>query len=1091
MSKLYHSMRPPFRGLFAVIALTLSLFASGPEAHAAGTAGMSRGGEFATDPSTADAPRAEASVQNPPSGTTISVSVNRAFVVTGFVADDATGEPMAGVTVYFKDTQIGTVTDMHGVYRLESTKDPKGMTIVFSFVGMETQAVVYKGQQQVDVRMKTDAADIENIVVTGYGNIRRESFTGNSVSISKSELLKASKTNVMKAIQNFDPSFRIKENTQWGSDPNALPEVYIRGESGIGTKELDRDEFSKTNLKDNPNLPIFILDGFEISAQKLYDMDPNRIENVTILKDAAATALYGSRAANGVVVITSVTPKPGKLNVSYTMTADVVAPDLSDYNLLNAAEKLEVERLAGSYDPERVNVVNNLINETTARQEYNAKLANIAKGVDTYWIGKPLRTAFNHKHSIYIDGGSNALRFGVDFQYANQDGVMKGSKRDRIGAGFYLQYVYKNLSIRNYASFQQTDSEESPYGSFSKYTTALPYDVYLDENGNYLETLREWGYGSTSNRENPLYEAGLHNFDRSKTQEFINNLSVNWNITNHLLLKGQFSMTKTLDDSDRFYDPLSKQSGNIQQLSNKNLTAGTLYTSRGNGMTYDLSAFLAYNRDFSGHNINFQAGINMLDNQSTSYSATYVGFPSGALSSINYAQRLEGKPVNDKSIQRTVGFLGALNYSYRNIYLLDLSARFDGNSSFGENNRFAPFWSAGVGLNIHNYAFMKDSFVSRLKVRASYGQLGKINFPTTAARTTYSILTDEWYKTGYGATLVALGNPDLSWETTNELDAGFELGLWQDRIYTKFTYYNKLTKDLVNTVTIPSSTGFTSYYDNVGEIRNRGIEIDLRVTAVQSKDLLVIFNANLAHNQNRIMKISESLKEYNRRVQEMVNSGNIFMDDFMSTPFMQYVEGISQNSIWGMKSLGINPATGEEVFITPDGRITDRWSSSQQQVLGATDPKIQGSFGVNIEWKGISLYASFLYEAGGQRYNQTLADKVEGVSVYSSNVDRRVLEDRWSHPGQVALYKKLDPGREGVQKTRPTSRFVQDYNMLELSSLTLGYEFPRELIAPLRLSRLRLEVGANDLFHASSVKQERGLSYPYARTFTFSLMASF
>lgn len=1015
---------------------------------------------------------------------------SRKRLLLGQVLSKQTKQPLAGVTVYVKGGRHGNVTDSEGKYILEfePLPAPQKTTIVFSFVGMEPQEVAYTGQTRINVSLNESANEVENVVVTGYANIRKESFTGNTVSISREELQKVSKTNVMKAIQTFDPSFRIKENNNWGSDPNALPEVYIRGESGIGTKELDQDPYSKANLKDNPNLPVFILDGFEITAQKLYDMDPNRIENVTILKDAAATALYGSRAANGVVVITSVAPTPGKLNVSYSMVGDVVTPDLSDYNLMNAAEKLELEMLAGCYDPTKID--SNPTKENLMR-EYYAKYANVKKGVDTYWLAKPLRTAFNHKHSLYIDGGSDAFRFGVDLLYSKKDGVMKGSKRDQFGAGVFLQYVYKNVSIKNQTSFQQTDSQESPYGSFSTYTTALPYDEFKDENGKYLEGLRDWDSEVlVLNRENPLYEAGLQNFNKTKVQEFINNLSVNWNITPYLLLKGQFSITKLIDDTDIFWDPLSKHDSSFVLASDK-LSAGSLSTSRGNDMRYDFKTYLSFNRSFRDHNINAQAGVNILSTSSTSLYTQYKGFPSGALNSVNYAQYLDGKPVSSESTTRMISFIAGVNYSFKNIYLLDASCSFDGNSAFGKEKRFAPFWSSGVGLNIHNYAFMKGSVVNYLKLRASYGQTGKINFPAYAARTTFKILSDEWYKTGFGAALKALGNPNLKWETTNTLDAGFELGLWNNRIYTKFTYYNKLTKDLINDVTVPSSTGFTTYRDNIGEITNRGIEIDLRITAVQNKNMLLVFNANLGHNTNKLTKISESLKEYNRRVQEKINKGNIFSDAYMTQPFTQYVEGASINSIWGMKSLGINPASGEEVFLTKDGRIIDKWVTSQQQVLGVTDPKIRGSFGFNLMWKQFTLFASFLYEAGGQRYNQTLADKVESVNVYSSNVDRRILSDRWSHEGQHALYKKLQTGRNGFEKTRSTSRFVQNYNMLEMSSMSLGYEFKKSTIAPLRMSMLRLEIGATNLFHVSSVDQERGLSYPFARTFTFSIMASF
>ncbi|EJW94691.1 protein containing TonB-dependent receptor, plug domain protein, partial [gut metagenome] len=216
------------------------------------------------------------------------------------------------------------------------------------------------------------------------------------------ELLQVNKTNVIQALQAFDPSFRIGENLAMGSDPNALPEVSIRGNSGLGAGELDIDVTNKASLKNNPNLPTFIMDGFEISVTKLYDMDPSRIESITILKDAAATAMYGSRAANGVVVITTVTPKPGKLNVSYSFIGEVEMPDLTDYDLLNAREKLELEQKAGCFDPNSGHSINGLM----LFKEYNAKLYNIQRGIDTYWLSQPLRTAFNQTHSLYVDGGS-------------------------------------------------------------------------------------------------------------------------------------------------------------------------------------------------------------------------------------------------------------------------------------------------------------------------------------------------------------------------------------------------------------------------------------------------------------------------------------------------------------------------------------------------------------------------------------------------------------------------------------------------------------------------------------------------------------
>ena len=678
--------------------------------------------------------------------------------VTGTVMD-MQGNTLPGSTILIQGTSLGVVTDVNGKFTLEIPQ-MDSVVLVVSFVGYETRYVALGNEQkELTIKLKEDVTEMDEVVVTGYGKVRKESFTGSSVSVSKEQLMKVSKTNVLKALQAFDPSFRIQTNNQWGSDPNALPEMYIRGRSGVGVKQLDPNYTSKGNLQNNPNLPTFIMDGFEISVQKLYDMDPSRIANITILKDAAATALYGSRAANGVVIITTVAPKPGKLNISYGLTGEVTMPDLSAYNLMNAKEKLETEVLAGAFEPYQSDVA------ITLEKRYNAKLNNVVKGIDTYWLSLPLQTAFNHKHSLFVEGGSENLRFGVDLSYYNEDGVMKESFRDRLGAGVTLDYHLKNLQVKNQTTYNITKSKETPYGSFSNYANALPYNVYKDENGRYLEEVESWGESGTF--PNPMYEASLNNFDKSQTEEFINNLSINWNINPYLLLKGQFSLTRQFSNSRRFLDPLSKQ--NTNPISDYNTTSGELHTTDGNNFNWDMQATLSYNRTINKHNLNFLVGINQRATKTESVSAQYRGFPNGTLNSQNYAEEVYEKPRSSENSTRLVGFLGTLNYSYNNIYLLDASVRMDGSSEFGSDKRFAPFGSFGVGINIHNYKFMKDwGKFDILKIRGTYGETGKVNFPSYVARTTFKILTDEWYKTGLGASLMALGNKDLTWERTKE-----------------------------------------------------------------------------------------------------------------------------------------------------------------------------------------------------------------------------------------------------------------------------------------------------------------------------------
>lgn len=439
---------------------------------------------------------------------------------------DSNKEPIPGASIIVKGTRTGTSTNIEGEFTLDVKSDK--VTLEISFIGMKKQTLQVDAtrRKSLEITLVDDVKTLEDVVVTGYSNVRKTSFTGSSTQITGDDLRKVSQTNVIDAMQSFDPSFRLMTNTQFGSDPNALPEMYIRGRSGVGVRDLDKDQLSKSNLENNPNLPTFIMDGFEVSIEKVYDLDPTRIESMTILKDAAATAIYGSRAANGVVVITTVAPKPGEVRVSYNFTGTLEMPDLRDYNLANASEKLEIERLAGLFDVSAGDNMGNIINS------YSKKYVQIRKGVDTNWLVLPLRNSFDHKHSVYVEGGTQNLRYGVDASYNGTKGVMKGSSRDRYSVGFSLDYRMKSLQVKNTVSFTHTKSTESPYGSFSDYTSMQPYDTPY-EDGILVEQLAFSKTDRNSAANNPLYEATLANYDWNAYDEITNNLSLNWYLTDH------------------------------------------------------------------------------------------------------------------------------------------------------------------------------------------------------------------------------------------------------------------------------------------------------------------------------------------------------------------------------------------------------------------------------------------------------------------------------------------------------------------------------------------------------------------------------
>ncbi|WP_099290709.1 SusC/RagA family TonB-linked outer membrane protein [Butyricimonas sp. Marseille-P3923] len=1010
---------------------------------------------------------------------------------------DGKGEPLPGVTILIKGTKLGMVTDIDGKFKVEIPQMDSTI-LVFSFIGMETIHYRLSNDRKNDgkelvITMKEDVEEMDEVVVTGYGNIRKESFTGSSVSVKREDLLKASSTNVIQALSSFDPSFRIQQSNKWGSDPNAIPEIYIRGRSGIGVKELDKDALSKSSLKNNPNLPVFIMDGFEVSVQKVYDMDPMRVENIQILKDAAATAMYGSRAANGVVVITTVAPKPGEVTISYSLTGTVSMPDLSDYNLASAREKLEIETKAGIYTTKYYMTWRQALNA------YNERLLRVQEGVNTDWLSLPLRNALNHKHSLSIEGGNADLRYGLDLAYNNNNGVMKDSYRNTVNLGFHVDYRLKNLQVVNYIEYNYMKANESPYGDFSDYAHLQPYDRPYDKNGDIIKGKLDFSKRTHSETQlnNPLYEALLANFDIEKGDVFIERLMAQWYLTDYFYLKGQFAITKELNKRERFIDPLSS---NVSATGEDSALAGDLYLTKGESTNWDMQVGAYFSKVFGGHAVNASAVMNATSRFSETTSSHYRGFPSGEYHSPNYAAEIYVKPNKNQGESRLAGFLLMANYTWNDIYLADVSARFDGSSEFGSDQKWAPFWSFGAGVNVHNYSFWRSSkIINRLKLRASYGQTGKVNFPSYSAKTVYKTF-DRWYIGGFGVALRALGNRDLKWETTNKLNVGADMEFWNSRISLVFDYYHNKTVDLITDVTLPGSAGFSSYKSNLGETLNEGIDIQFRFNIVQNKDWQVALWGNLNHNTNKILKVSDALKAYNSQVNEYyqaaeedqtssadwIAEGKTYKD--FIKPVMKYEEGSSLTAIYGVRSLGIDPTNGKELYQYRNGKVSNVWKATEEVVLGDTEPKASGSFGINATYKNFSLFASFAYEWGKQTYNETLVMNVENADIQGSNVDKRVLTQRWEKPGDITPLKDI---QDMDHVTLPTSRFVQDENVLSLSALTVSYDFNSAWLRKIYLKTLRLEASTNELFRLSTVKQERGTSYPFARSVNFSLRATF
>lgn len=996
--------------------------------------------------------------------------------VRGLVTDKS-GVGLPGVTVMIKGTTIGVTTNEQGKYEM-TLPSASDLILVFSFIGMETQEIK-ANQDEVNVVMKEAVASLEEVVVTGMFTRRAESYTGSVQTIRADQLMKAGNQNVLQSLKNIDPSFMVLDNLEFGSDPNRMPSIQLRGQSGF--PDL------KGQYATDPNQPLFIMDGFETSMEKINDLDMNLVESITLLKDAAAKAIYGSKAANGVVVIETRRPEAGKLKLTYTGSVDVSAPDLSSYDLCNAAEKLEVERLAGRYASE------NVTQQMALLKKYNALKEEVERGVNTYWLSKPLRTGIGHKHSIYLEGGDEYLRYGVDLSYQKVTGVMKGSDRSNLAGGVTLTYRHKSLQFRNKLSVTYNQSEDSPWGSFSDYANLNPYWRAYDENGNLLSELGE------DKVSNPMWNASINTRYTSDYLDVTNNFYGEWTMVENLKLTGRFGITKKTSGEKVF-----KPAGHTDF---KDYTTDELFNRRGT-YTDMIGDMLSMNGDL-GLNYSFMAGKHLFflnanaSMSETNYdSKTYMaeGFPNDNMDHISFATQYyeNGKPDGEENISRNIGVMAAVNYSYDDRYLADLSYRLSGSSEFGANKRWGNFWAVGIGWNVHREAFMEHvDFVNLLKLRGSTGYTGSQGFSSYQAIATFDYYKNTSYGGEVGAYLLSLANPDLQWQRKQDNNIGLDVNLFRNRLQMKFDYYVANTTGLLTDVTVPPSMGFATYRENLGKTQNNGWQANLNVRVYENVERNTTINVfvNAAHNKNKIKKISNALKTFNEE-QDANKVSTDSKDETVkleqTTPSVRFEEGQSMNAIWAVRSLGIDPVNGREIFVKRDGSVTYEWNPADQVVCGDALPKVNGNFGLNMVWRGLNLNVIFSYKWGGQLYNSTLVQRVENANLTETsnlyNVDRRVYAQRWKTPGDIARFKSITE----TGYTHPTSRFVEDQNDLTLSSVNIAYDLKElRFMKRIPIERLRLAFYMNDVFTASSIRIERGTNYPFARNFSFSLQATF
>lgn len=1017
-------------------------------------------------------------------------------LITGKVYDEQ-GAPLPGASVISvggKDKRTA-VTDINGEFVIQVSPGTSALSI--DYLGFQNKNVRLGKTNSYHVSMITDTKAIDEVVVNGMYERKKESFTGATTTFSKEELFQVGNQNLVKSLKNLDPAFNIVENLDMGSNPNATPEIQMRGTTAFNIQG---------DYEGNANQPLFILDGFETTLQNVIDLDMNRIQSVTLLKDAAAKAIYGSKAGNGVVVIETIRPKSGEMRIAYNGNLNIEAPDLTGYNLMNAKEKYDWEVAHNKYTDGQTGV-NPGAADALNKSVYDA----IISGVDTYWLSKPLRTGVGHKHSLSLEGGDSRIRYILGLSYNNVEGVMKGSDRNTFNINSTLSYTYKTMVFRNRMDYTRNVANNSPYGSFSQYIGLEPYFAPYNEDGSvkkilgYENVMLDGSFGTPVY--NPLYNATLNTKDQSQYTTFADNFDMDWHINQDFRFVGKLSYSRQENQSDIFYP--ASHTRFIDYDANGWGSRKGLYTkSNGVNETFMLQAGLSYNKTFGQHSIFLNGTWNMQTQSFTSTTVMAEGFGNDSMDDISMATNYyhNGHPMGSDNTTREVGFIGTFNYMFADKYLFDASIRETGSSVYGSDNHWGTFWSLGAGWNIHKESFMKDiDIIKLLKLRYSLGYTGTQNFNPYQARAKYQYgsLT---YDGRPGAVILGIPNTSLQWQKIYDNNLGLDLALGTF-LTARVEYYVQNTSNMLTDITLPASSGFGTYKDNMGEIQNKGVELALGVTPWRdnSKRAWVTVSATALHNKNEIKKIYDIFKKHNddadKNLNQGLTTGSPSPDEAnayvlrTTRPATKFYDGCSMTAIWGVRSLGIDPMTGLEVYLDKNDKPTYTWNSDDQVVIGDSNPKWRGTIGINAGYEGFTFSMVASYKLGGDIYNTTLVDRVENVTGFG-NLDKRVAET-WTTPGQNAAYRQIKmlespTSMSGFLTTRPTSRFVQRNNELYFSSISLGYDFYKMAwVKKIGLERLKLDFYMDEVARLSSIKVERGTSYPFARTFSFSLNATF
>ena len=1045
-------------------------------------------------------------------------------VFTGEVVD-VNGEPLPGVTVVVKGTTFGGATDVDGKFELSFTLEGE-VTLVFSFVGMESQEIVVKDEKPLRVVLKESSVSLEEVVVTGVFERRAESFTGSATTVTRKELLKRGNQNLIQSLRNMDPALNISQNLSFGSDPNKLPDMDLRGTSSFPD--------IKGQYTSNPNLPLFILDGFEATVQKIMDLDMNRVQSVTILKDAAAASIYGSRAANGVIVVTTKRGAVGRSYINIQASYGLSEAPGNRLKMMNTKEKIAFER--GIYeDFPGLNIggrvyqlLKDVDNGKISKVEADAEIDRLSK-INTNWFDEIFRVAQTQNYSISLSGGDERTQYYGSLSYLSQEGVMPNNKYESMGASIKLTHDF-NRFLRVHFDVRSTlrndRSSASPVNPLDYATYANPYERPYDDNGNYVYDRSSY---STKSSIKDGYE-----YDFNILEDLNNNTAKSRYLSNQVSLKLEFKIIEGLMLSSMGTFSNSNNHS-MQELvpgsfaSKYNSWLGGIYSEgevpdeMNNGMMKESTSRsqqwtirnqLEFARGFSDgdHYINAYLGQEVSSTKGYGFSsmipewsdvygvASYPDLTGMTIKSA-FKSSLSSLGGHSESQDRSVSLFVTGSYSYKDRYVVQGSARLDGVDIIGTKNRFSPLWNVSGKWNLHNEPFMtRFGFISQLAIRASYGFVGSIDrnaLPFSVLRKVGNLTYDgEKIMDRYDPS-----NPSIKWQRQENRNIGFDASLFNNRVNLVVNYYNNDTRNLLDEKKIAASTGRLAVTANVASVNNKGWEISLRTLNIRTDDFSWVTSVNFTKNKD---KVTET---YYQDLSEISASTNSTFESLYSL----YIQGQPVRAFYGYKFAGVDPYTGNTLAYVDgfdddgnrlgtlnvegkyvynmDNDLTVQLANASRSYLGRSDPPITGGFTTQFNYKRFSLFAQFTYMTG--HLARSFQYYSGGTAYAAAKNVLKIEANRWRKPGDLTDIPRYDTGRTEYLYQLFDFRFEKgDY--LKCNNISLGYNLEQSICDKLHITRARLNFNMANVFTLTKFRgidpETKGaFTYPSARSYTFSL----